>query len=152
VVVVDLTDSRIHQVEPIPAWGGVLSPDGSSIAYTSGASGEYQIYVEPFPALDRRLQVSREGGSEEPVWSRDGTRLYYRSGRRIMVVPITTRPRLTAGNPSVAYLGDFVNVSMRSYDVSSDGRLLVIDGGDGTTSKLNVVLGFFEELQAKVGR
>jgi hypothetical protein len=69
-----------------------------------------------------------------------------------MVVPITTRPRLTAGNPSVAYLGDFVNVSMRSYDVSSDGRLLVIDGGDGTTSKLNVVLGFFEELQAKVGR
>jgi len=152
VVVVDLTESRIHQVAPRPAWGGVLSPDGRFIAYTSGASGEYQIFVEPFPSTDLRLQVSREGGSEEPVWSRDGTRLYYRSGQRIMVAPIATQPQLTVGTPSVAFRGDFVNVGMRSYDVASDGRLLVIDGGNGTTTRLNVVVNFFEELREKVGR
>ena len=151
VLVVDLTESRTHEVAPRPAWGGVLSPDGRLIAYTSGESGENQIFVKPFPPTDLRRQVSREGGSEEPVWSRDGTRLYYRSGQRIMVAPITIQPQLTVGTPSVAFRGDFVNVSGRSYDVASDGRMLIIDGGKGTTTRLQVVTNFFEELREKVG-
>ena len=39
----------------------------------------------------------------------------------------------------------------RSYDVASNGRLLIIDGGKGTTTRLIVVTDFFEELKAKVG-
>ncbi len=35
---------------------------------------------------------------------------------------------------------------------ASDGRLLIIDGGKGTTTELNVVTNFFEELRDKVGR
>jgi serine/threonine-protein kinase len=151
VAVVDLTESQVHQVEPPPAWGGVLSPDGRFIAYASGESGENQIFVEPFPPTDLRRQVSREGGSEEAVWSRDGTRLYYRSGQRIMVAEITTEPQLTPGTPRVAFSGDFVNVGGRSYDIASDGRMLIIDGGKGTTTTLNVVTNFFEELQEKAG-
>lgn len=61
------------------------------------------------------------------------------------------RARSGRGTPSVAFRGDFVNVGQRSYDVASDGRLLVIDGGEGTTTRLHVVTGFFEELRAKVG-
>jgi len=68
-----------------------------------------------------------------------------------MVAEITTEPQLTPGTPIVAFSGDFVNVGGRSYDVASDGRMLIIDGGKGTTTRLNVVTNFFEELKEKVG-
>jgi len=151
VVVVDLSDGTTRDVEPAPAWGGVLSPDGRLIAYTSGVSGEYQIFVEPFPPTGLRRQVSREGGSEEPIWSRDGTRLYFRSGQRIMAATVANGDDLAVGVPSVAYRGDFVNVAGRSYDVGPDGRFLVIEGPPGTTTRLNVVLNWSEELRSRLG-
>ena len=54
-----------------------FSPDGKWIAYQSNNSGRFEIYVRPFPAADRRITVSTDGGSE-PVWSPDGRELFYR--------------------------------------------------------------------------
>ena len=150
VAVFNLDESKVYEVAPAPAWGGVLSPNGRLIAYTTGVSGEYQIFVEPFPPTGLRRLVSSEGGSEEPVWSRDGTRLFYRNDQRIMVARIATEPELQPSTPTVAFQGDFVNVGGRSYDVATDGTFLIIDGGDGLTSTLNVMPNWFEELKRLV--
>ena len=104
-MVFDMNTSQVTEVAPLPAWGAALSPDGTKIAYTTGASGEYQIFVEPFPPTGLRRQVSTQGGSEEPRWSRDGTRLYYRNDQRIMVSTITNNPDPSPGAPSVAFEG-----------------------------------------------
>ena len=50
-----------------------ISADGRWLAYVSGSPA--QVYVQPYPALDHRVQVSIDGGSE-PVWRRDGRELF----------------------------------------------------------------------------
>ena len=67
-----------------------------------------------------------------------------------MVSTITNNPDPSPGASSVAFEGDFVNVGGRSYEVAADGRFLVIDGGSGLTTTLNVLPNFFEELSRLV--
>ena len=83
--------------------------------------------MEPFPQTGRRWQAS-VGGGEEPIWSADGTELFYRHRNRLFVVKVTTTAGLiTFGEPSVVYEGDFVNVLGFSYDVGADGRFLILE-------------------------
>ena len=54
-----------------------LSPDGLWIAYQSNESGQFEIYVRPFPDVDAgRWQVSSDGGWW-PLWAPDGRELFY---------------------------------------------------------------------------
>jgi serine/threonine-protein kinase len=63
-----------------------FSPDGRWIAYSSLASGAYEIYVRAFPDTGRQWRMSTDGGVVA-AWSRDGRRLLYVSSeRRVMVV------------------------------------------------------------------
>jgi serine/threonine-protein kinase len=140
------TVTRLHSDET--AWGLVLSPQGDAVAYTSARTGEYQNYVEPYPPTGERIQVSILGGSEEPRWSDDGRRLYYRSGRRIMLADVERSPTFSVGSPRVVFEGDFVNVGGRSYDVApGDTRFLIIDDPVVTTTTLRVVQGWIGEVE-----
>ena len=69
-----------------------LSPDGRFLAYTSNESGTDEVFVRPFPALEsRRWQVSSGGGSR-PLWSRDGSEIFFLDGRNhLTAAPVTTR-------------------------------------------------------------
>ena len=58
-----------------------VSPDGQWLAYTSNESGQYEIYVQPFPALDSKSQISTTGGTS-PVWGRRGVSCSIATGRR----------------------------------------------------------------------
>ncbi len=42
---------------------GQFSPDGKWIAYQSNESGQYEIYVQPFPGPGGKTRISRNGGS-----------------------------------------------------------------------------------------
>ena len=56
-----------------------ISPDGRWMAYTSDESGKSEIYVRPFPDVDKgKWQVSTSGGGS-PLWSPDGRELFYLS-------------------------------------------------------------------------
>jgi eukaryotic-like serine/threonine-protein kinase len=60
---------------------GQLSPDGRWLAYTTNASGLFQVMVQPFaPAFEKPLaakwQISTAGGAQ-PRWRGDGKELYY---------------------------------------------------------------------------
>ena len=60
-----------------------LSPDGRWIAFTTDESGRNEVVVQPFPGPGGRSQVSVTGGTE-PLWARDGRRLFYRGDGRLM--------------------------------------------------------------------
>ena len=68
---------------------GELSPDGRWMVYTSNQSGNYDIYVQPFPATGGKWLVSTSGGVE-PHWRHDGKELYYVSAvpRKVMAVDV----------------------------------------------------------------
>ena len=51
---------RTRFVETQPA----LSPNGRWLAYTSNSSGRNEVYVQPFPDLSAKWQISADGGNE----------------------------------------------------------------------------------------
>src|ERR1700682_4675513 len=56
---------------------GEISPEGHWLAYQSAESGQSEIYVRPFPNVDRgRWQISTSGGTS-PVWARGGGELFF---------------------------------------------------------------------------
>lgn len=50
------------------------SADGRWLAYTSDESGNPEVFVRPFPALDRKWKIS-QGGGYHPHWRGDGREL-----------------------------------------------------------------------------
>jgi serine/threonine protein kinase len=54
----------------------VFSPDGRWVAYHSDESGEFEVYVTPFPGPGRRWQVSTASGAY-PTWSDDGRQVVF---------------------------------------------------------------------------
>ncbi len=69
--------------------GARLSPDGRWLVYVSNESGQNDVYLRPFPALDRRWTISTQGGTQ-PVWNPNGREIFYRSGDKMMSVEVTT--------------------------------------------------------------
>ena len=102
-----------------------ISPDGAWVAYRSDESGRNEVYVERFPDLGDRVRISTDGGTA-PLWSHDGTELYYRAGRTMMAVPIETGDSFTAGPPETLFEGPYLDDLARNYDLAPDGRFLMI--------------------------
>jgi serine/threonine-protein kinase len=135
-----------------------VSADGRWLAYDSNESGQFEVYVRPYPDADRaRWQVS-VGGGRQPLWSRDGRELFYRDfSGDIMSVPVVLTPTFSAGQAvklldGSGYLGGGSFMSARTYDLSPDGRrfLMLKPVTSGATRSLVVVLNWFEELKRLV--
>jgi len=134
-----------------------FSPDGRWLAYVSNELGLNHVYVRPYPGSDTKWLVSGEEGGAGPVWSPDGSELFYRSGNRMMVASVQTEPTFNAGRPEVLFEGSYVRSRIdrayQYYDISPDGRrFLMIKEADeeGSTAQINVVLNWFEELKRLV--
>ena len=70
-----------------------LSPDGRWLAYVSEESGIAEVYVRPFPNVDSARIAISVGGGIEPVWSRNGTELFFRGQRgEMFATPVTWGP------------------------------------------------------------
>ncbi len=129
-----------------------FSPDGRSLAYVSDVSGQDEVYVRPYPGSGAPLQISNDGG-REPVWRRDGQMLYYRNGDAMMAADVRTTPRLTASNPRQLFEKQFAFATFNhpNYDVSPDGRFLMVLPDDTPTStQVHLVLNWFEELERRM--
>jgi eukaryotic-like serine/threonine-protein kinase len=129
-----------------------ISPDGHWAAFTSDDTGSWEVYVCSFPHPGEKIRISTTGG-EEPVWSRDGRKLYYRFGTNWYVSLVTLGDDFGATRPRLLFEGAFANIPGLSYGVASDGRFLVVEGIDQTrtVTELNVVTDFFDVLQRRVG-
>lgn len=69
-----------------------ISPDGKYMAYFSNESGRYEVYMRPFPEVNKGKWQISTGGGESPLWSPDGRELFYRNGGAVMAVPVDTNP------------------------------------------------------------
>jgi serine/threonine protein kinase len=137
-----------------------VSPDGRWLAYASNELGTfvYQVFVQPLPLTGAKYQVNPMTAST-PVWSRDGTRLFFAYNDRIYSAPIRTAATFTADQPVEIKMPAIMasTAQMRHFDVMPDGkRLLVVlpaDEGDSATQaaqpQITVVLNWLDELTAK---
>jgi serine/threonine-protein kinase len=115
---------------------GIVSPDGRWLAYQSNSSGQFEIYVQPFPNVDGggQRQVSTAGGTQ-PLWSRKTKELFYvgANGTLMGVSVEAIGATWNNGTPTklleARYLTAGGASGGRTYDVSSDGkRFLMIKG------------------------
>jgi serine/threonine-protein kinase len=140
-----------------------ISPDGRWIAYVSNESGEYDVYVRPFPNVDDgKWLISIQGGVGYPVWAPDGRELYYvrpLDQDQMMAVTVKTEPTFAVGNPEVLFEAPYYVIPDRPYDISPDGkRFLMIrdeiqaqEGDEAVEippiTELIVVENWFEEIK-----
>jgi serine/threonine-protein kinase len=106
-----------------------LSRDGRWIAYSSNESGRQEVYVQPFPALDRRVPVSTGGGGE-PIWSRDGRRLFFRSPTGFMEATVLSTSPLEFSAPRALFADRYERTQGEMhthFDVDAQDRFLLIE-------------------------
>ena len=105
--------------------------------------------MEAYPGPGQKVMISTEGGYQ-PVWSRDGKELFYRSGRgspKMIAATIETEPEFRV----IEYKKLFETINFRDYDVAPDGRFLMIqEPQEPTPFRINVVLNWSEELKRLV--
>ncbi len=130
-----------------------ISPSGRFLAYQSNESGQYEIYVRPFPNVDDgKWQISSDGGTG-PVWAPRGQELFYRNGSALEVVSIKTDSTFTAGSPAVLFTGIYtIGLGFVNYDISPDGqRFLMLQPTEPEAEpQINVILNWTEELKRLV--
>ena len=126
-------------LEILPA----ISPDGKSVAYTSGTSlNNMRIYVRPV-AGGRSIQLTDDtsGVQAHPRWSPDGTRILFLAGGGVFSAPAAggpARPELPPGRPtpiiSAAYAPDGKTIA---YVIEDS---LFLRGEDGTSRPLQRIV------------
>jgi dipeptidyl aminopeptidase/acylaminoacyl peptidase len=133
-------------------YGARVSPDGRWLAFVSDRSGEPEVWVQPVSG-GAALRVSRAGGVQ-PLWSRNGRELFYRQGPAVMAVAIQPSNDFQFAPAMKLFereclLG--VGTSPRTWDVTADGRFIMIPMRPPTTTPpqtgIVVVQNFSQEVK-----
>lgn len=149
---------------PFDERGPAFSPDGRWIAYTSGQSGGFEVYVRPFPggapSGSGKWQISTAGGAH-PIWSRNGRELFYETlDNRIMVSTYTAKADSFGADKPLSWsntqIMELFGTGIWNLDLSPDGkRFAVIARPEATAEQkgsvhVSVLLNFFDELRRRV--
>jgi len=107
-----------------------LSPDARWIAYASDASGQMEVYIQSFPGLAGKWQVSNAGGAM-PRWRGDGKELFFiNPEREMMAADITaTHDELTVGTVEKLFttrMHRSPSIRTHQYVVRDDGNLFIV--------------------------
>ena len=104
-----------------------LSPDGHWLAYVSGESGTAQVYVVAFGGGQGKWQISANGGVL-PRWSNDGKELYYFDPTySLLAVPVNAAGSAVQFGASQTLVTNWTVPSVPIYDVSPDGKKILLD-------------------------
>ncbi len=134
-----------------------LSPDERWMVYTSSSSGDFEVFVRPFPDMSTRVQVSTDGGTNA-VWAHNGRELFYIGGDGWLWsatyaadsdFSVTGRERLFDTSGFYRFSNQW-----RGYDVTSDDERFLMIRPLGQT-RLDVdfvyVQNYWDELRERVG-
>jgi dipeptidyl aminopeptidase/acylaminoacyl peptidase len=124
-----------------------FSPDGTLLAYASDETGSHEVYARPWPGPGGRIRVSTRGGTE-PLWSRDGATLYYRSASHAEATQVVRSPELAAGTPRQLFRDVYTRANCRNWDLLPSGEFLML-GGDQVTSTLHVVVNWDQRMRRR---
>ena len=137
-------NAREYRAGPFNEGFATFSPDGDWLAYHSDETGQFEIYVEPYPGPGRVCRVSTAGG-EEPKWSRSGTELFYRQASTAMVADVADRD-LCNSEPIALFDG----LTEQAWAVLPTGdSFITLDPRE--PPELHVVLDWLNELQRLSG-
>ena len=140
--------------EVVEAWP-VISPDGRWLAYASNESETREVWVRPFPEPGGKIQISNEGGIS-PIWSKDGSQLFYRKGDGVWVVDINTEGGFSSSKPRLVFKEKGLNatIPLRAWDLWPDGQgFLMTKRGESKYQQVDEILiiqNWFEELKRLV--
>jgi Tol biopolymer transport system component len=133
-----------------------ISPDGRWIAYESNESGERNIFVRPFPAVDSGKSQVSSGGGWGPMWSRNSRELFYRSANEFLVADVAAGPVGAAfafNKPRALFPFGYLFAGTRTYDISPDGRKFLMvkpSVKQVAPTTITVVTNWFDEVRTRV--
>ena len=123
-----------------------LSPDGRFVAWYHAAA----LWVAPTTGDGARRKVQIAGGGDEPRWSRDGRKIYYRQANRWFVVD-APGDAMKPGAPRLLFTGRYLQATS-SWDMAPDGRVLLLEGPPSLPARqLKVLTNFPAYLQKQFG-
>jgi hypothetical protein len=115
-------------------------------------TGDWEVYVAPFPKGDGRWQVSI-GGGRQPRWRADGKELFFMAPGNILTaagiqekgasIEVVARQVVFPTNAAAS--------PFRNYDVNADGSkfLIVMPSGQAGTTELTLIENWQALLQKK---
>lgn len=117
-----------------------FSPDGRLIGYISDASGSMEAYVQPYPEMSGKWQVSDRGGLV-PQWRRDGRELYFSSGSTVWARPVLGLLPLQLGPPEALFAAPLTPRGS-FFNVTADGQrfLFAPERLDASTLRYHVAI------------
>src|SRR5438309_9806621 len=62
---------------PFVERNGAISPNGRLLAYEANDSGQFEIYVRPYPDVNSGHWQVSTGGGTRPLWSRNRRELFF---------------------------------------------------------------------------
>ena len=136
-----------------------FSPDGKWFSYATNETGNFEVYVQPYPIGSGPKRKVTQNGGRYPVWARAGRELFYIDDGRLWAVEVVTDPTLVWEDPVPLFetpwdmaVGPFAN-----YDVAPGGQEFVVLQRTGSEadeepsrSRITVVQNWFEELKERV--
>jgi serine/threonine protein kinase len=134
-----------------------FSPDGHWLAYCSDVSGRSEVYAYSLSGAGGEWKISHQGG-REPLWSRNGRQLFYRSPDldQMWVVDVQPKSGSFFGKPRLLFeksrlLG---GSPIRGYDISlDDQRFLMVKTEEREpkpVTELILIQNWFEKLKRLV--
>jgi Tol biopolymer transport system component/tRNA A-37 threonylcarbamoyl transferase component Bud32 len=128
-----------------------LSPDGSSIAYSSDQNGSFEIYVKSLARGGREIQLTSDGGENlEAAWSPDGKLIAYYSYKRggIWLVPalggaatavtdVGSRPAWSPDGSTLAFQSSgLTDLGQTAYDAMPPSTIWTVPAHGGTPTEI----------------
>ena len=132
-----------------------ISPDGRFMLYTTDESGTRQVMATSFPDVEKRWQVSQEGGFQAQ-WSPTGREIFFVVGSSLRVVSLTDPETFSLTAPEVllagsTFLSTFDPVHLSPYSPGADGESIILvraASNETQTSRLMLIQNWSLEFEA----
>ncbi len=88
-----------------------ISPNRNWVAFMSSESGDWQLYVQPYPANGKKYQVTTDGG-RSPMWTSDNQLVFDKDGQMYAVsVQLGDTPQF--GKPNMLPITGYIQPRAR---------------------------------------
>jgi Tol biopolymer transport system component len=106
-----------------------VAPNGKFLVYHLGPNvADTSVIVRPFPGVALRSYTVERGS--HPIFSRDGSEIFYYDGETLVAVPVAYEP-FDIGTPvRLGIRGAYYFGANRTWDEAPDGRFLITRMGD----------------------
>ncbi len=132
--------------------GATFSPDGNWIAYHSNESGEFHVYVIPWPDKGRRWQVSKQE-AVYPSWTSNGDWIVFQHtiGQIMSAKVATGGGTFVVEELDVAFETATPQAGGAQWSVQADGStfLTIPDSLSEADSGMKLTFGWPLELEGK---